>query len=294
MRLILLLLAALTFSAPNAWGCSYDIGGPLTLAIKDPVLRKRAEEQAKETFQKAHYILRGRILKLFKDQEFKAIIQTREKFKGNPPNIFEITYHAGSSACGYEFRPNQEPLLVLFEKEGDFYSGGPAAAGIFAEGGAELTFLEKLSTEHKAPQNKSNKKPKFIEKSEFLTPMNPRNKDEKPIREQAYIQKVKSALRSCKSSKSIEKIAQTDIRFHRPYYINLTYTGKVRLSVAGKDENILNIWIPYYSQFRDDISFKDRFLEPLIDKAEGKILMLEGCKFPDASTFFEPASPPAQ
>jgi hypothetical protein len=291
MRLVLLLLAALTLAAPHAWGCSYDIGGPLTLAIKDPVLRKRAEEQAKEIFQKAHYILRGRILKLFKDQEFKAIIQTRERFKGNPPNIFEITYHAGSSACGYEFRPNQEPLLVLFEKEGNFYSGGPAVAGIFAEGGAELTFLEKLSTEHKAPQNKSNKKPKFIEKSEFLTPMKPRNKDEKPISEQAYIQKVKSTLKNCKSSKSIEKIAQTDIRFSRRNYINLTYAEKVRLSVAGKDENILNIWIPYYSQFRDDITLKDQFLEPLLETADGKTLILEGCEFPDPSAFFEPAAP---
>lgn len=292
MRLALLLLAALTLAAPEAWACSYGGGGPLTLAINDPILRKRAEEQAKQTFKDADYIITARILKLFYDQKFKAIIQTKEKYKGNPPNIFEITYHHGSSACGYEFRPNQEPLLVLSEKEGNIYSGGPAISGIFSEGGPERTFLEKLSAEHKRQSDESKETPISIEQNEFLTPMRSRQNDIKPISEQKYILKIKDIIKNCKLSKSIEKIPETEIYFSRSEYISLVYAQSTPLLLAGKRENVLNIWIPYYNRIIDDISFKDKFLKPIVETEDGKTLTLEECPFPDSSTFFEPIVSP--
>ncbi|MBK9585939.1 MAG: hypothetical protein KA099_09790 [Alphaproteobacteria bacterium] len=295
MRLILLLLAALSLAAPQAWGC----GQPPSLESKNPVARENAEKWLREIFEKSDYIAKVRILKVYEEHlppptvsPHIAIVQTVEKYKGKPPDIFEISYYSIVPCGFFDLQPSQRVLVSLHEKEGKI-SIDRADEVSFIQDKPHSEFLINLSKESRTLPDNSKKNIDIVKRNEFLTPMRPWSALVKPINEKEYIQKIKDVVSKCKSSKIADKNTIDKLQF-RNRYINLAYKDFIALVIAGNEEKVINILAPYYSSDRDDISWKDKFLTPLIERADGTTLLLEGCGFPGHYTFFEPATPPAQ
>lgn len=297
MRLFLLLLAGITLVAPPAQACSYGPEGRLSLASNNPIAREKAEEQLREIFKKSDNIAKVRILKIYEEKlpppvpsPKVAIVQVVENYKGNLQGVIEISYYAIITCGLFDLQPNERIIVSLYKNE-EKLSLGSGEEFFFIQEEPHSKFLIKLSQESKTRQDNSGKNFDTFEENEFLTPMRPWSELVKPINEKEYIQKIKNIIGNCKSSKIANK-NETNKDSRRFRYINIAYKDFVTLLVAGQEEKVISIFAPYYSREIDELSWKDKFVRPLVERPDGSTLILEGCDFPGHYTFFEPVSPP--
>ncbi len=292
MRLVLLLLAALTFAAPRAWGCSY---APGDAPKYDPV----------SSFSKSDFVANVKIIKVYQPNDNmwmsgRAVVRTLNTYKGKLPPVFEITYHRGSSACGFDYYTNTETIIFSYNNysEPEIINFMPHIRDDLKE---TKELLQKLSYEKKdAPENQKVYK-NVVTENFFVTALHPgilgrpKVDNYKSLSEEATLQKVSEIIGTCKkvikTEATDERIAK-NLRGHVRPQIYIAYKDSVEWNVVGQNIAVLSIWMPFYEDGPDNIKFKDKFFEPVIETFDGKTLILEGCEFPELFTFFEPATPP--
>lgn len=289
MRLILLLLAALTLSPPNAWACSYAPGdGP--------------QYDPETSFLNSDFVANVKLIKVYQPKDSlwtsgRAVVRKLNSYKGKLPLVFEITYHTGSSGCGFDYYTNTETIIFSYKNVSE-----PEKIDFRPLRGSDLKetkeLLENLSHEQKGvPENEKVYVPDVTENI-FVTPLHPsvlgrpKVDDFKSMSEEETLQIVSGIIRTCKNKAETEmtdeKITQKMRAIHLRPQIYIAYKNPVEWSIAGQKVEILSIWLPFYSRHIDAIEEKDKFFGPVVETSNGKALILESCKFPDVSEFFKP------
>ena len=113
MRLILLLLAALTLAAPPAWACFFEI--PST---------KDAQKFMKEHYGEYDYIIKARVKEVYlinNIQDPVTRIEVLATYKGEMPQEIKVYDEFGHTSCGYNFKEDEERIVILKKKEDKFY-----------------------------------------------------------------------------------------------------------------------------------------------------------------------------
>lgn len=293
MRFLLLLLAALTLCAPPAWACSYAPGDA-------------PKYDSVSSFLTSDFVANVRIIKVYSWAERspepyigRAIVRVLKTYKGELPSVFEIEYNAGSSMCGFDYYTNSETIIFSYKNSSD--SDKVYFRPLMGESVPEVKeSLEKLSFEQSGKNKDQKSYNNELNASVFVSRLNPgilglrQQKNLKMLSEEEYLQKIPEILKNCDKALETkitdERITQRMRFIHLRQQIYIAYKEPVEWNISGQKKTILSAWIPFYSKPLDEIEFKDKFFEPVIETSEGKTLILEGCKFPEVTEFFVPAA----
>jgi len=283
MRFFVLLLAAITLTAPPVWACR------MVLPTEETQL-----DFVKSTFKDADYIIEAKVLKIIPDPESpwyfaKAILEIKKQYKGELPGIIEANFSVDSSLCGVDLRPqttSKFEVRQIEQSKNDSYLLIDPARYLW---GVDEKQIEALKTTSNKTYTKI-----LPETNTFITVLESRifgtERDKyKPL---VNIEVYKNLLvKLMKSCKSIEKIDTKKTDFYnseyrkRLYYINMALLKPEKIDLLNKSTTLVNFLLPYDEK-------EKLFISPYITVESGDVYQLNGCDFPDTSSFFEPVSPP--
>ena len=304
MRLVLLLLAALTFAAPRAWGCDPKKEKCQVALLRcgdNPEGHFSTFEEAKsesEKFIREHYheyefIVVARVLQIDPVEESSAhhsgaTVKITESYKGSLPEIIKLYYPYGKNTCGLHLKPNYHEIFFLKQENDELISfdGRHYAYGLFG--------FEEISSRQKKELIKNSKTTTYsknITKKSFLTvsktnPYAEEKWQQDPEKEEDYIEKILALLKKCKSKRKAKQVKFEINRFHWQNFVNIAFSQPTSVSFFGMTKEINYVYIAYEGK-------EQRFLDPTIETSDGETYQLEGCPIPEGDSLFEPATPPA-
>ena len=113
MRFALILLAALTLSPPNAWACFIELP-----------TEEYAQEHMKQHYHDYDYIIKARVKEIYLINNILdsvARIEVLATYKGEMPQEIKVYDEFGHTSCGYNFKEDEERIVILKKKEDKFY-----------------------------------------------------------------------------------------------------------------------------------------------------------------------------
>lgn len=302
MRLFLLLLAALTLSAPNAWGCDpekekCEIGfkecgeNPSRHFSTFEVAKRESKKFIRGHYDEYDFIFEARILQmgpisdLFPDHS-SATVKITQVYKGKLPQIVKFYYPYGKNVCGLQLKPNIHDAFFIKQKNDELISFDIRNYAYGVLGFEEISSRQKTKKEEISNEKSYSK---AIYKKTFLTvsKSNPYAREkwqQDPEKEDAYIQKIYAILKKCQGMRKAKQVKFEVNRFHWENFVNIAFSEPTSVSFSGVTKKINYVYIVYESK-------EQRFLDPTIETSDGETYQLEGCPIPEGDALFEPATP---